>query len=183
MWIQFCLKFPLFAESELLRSLIAVKYNAENTFEIAKERAIVQDGMQTVQGLAGLKKANGDSFFSIKFLVTKYLGLTEADLKTNEDMKFAEAKENLLAAVAQAKEQGSAGPSGASPMGGGAPMGGMGESPMGGMGESPMGGGDMMGDTGGGMDAGVDMGGTSDMGGGDMMGDTGGGMDTGEGLA
>ena len=174
-WIQFCLKFPLFAESELLRSLIAVKYNAENTFELAKERAIVQDGMQTVQGLAGLKKANGDSFFSIKFLVTKYLGLTEADLKTNEDMKFAEAKENLLAAVAQAKEQGNAGPSGASPMGGGAPMGGMGE--------SPMGGGVMMGDAGGGMDAGVDMGGTSDMGGGDMMGDAGGGMDTGEGLA
>ena len=107
---------------------------------------MVKDGMQPVQGRAGLRKSNGDSFFSIKFLVTKYLGLTEADLKTNEDMKFAEAKENLLAAVAQAKEQGSAGLSVAFPMWGGAPMGGMGD--------SPMGGGDMMGDAGGGMDSG-----------------------------
>lgn len=165
-WIQFCLKFPLFANSEVFHSLLAVKYNAENTFELAKERAIVQDGMQTVQGLAGLKDAMGQPFFSIKFLVNKYLGMSENDLKQNEDMKLAEAKQNILNAVAQSQE---------TPQGGNSPMGG--PSPMGGLGDSPMGGG-MMDDTlGGGMDMGADMGGmdsgmdtASDMGGMDSTG-------------
>lgn len=150
-WIQFCLKFPLFAESELFRSLLSVKFNAENTFELAKERAIVNDGMQTVQGLAGLQDANQKPYFSIKFLVSKYLGMNDADLKNNEDMKLAEAKQNILNALQDANEQPQQGGPGAD-MGMGGPMGGMDDSPMGGMDMGPAPGGM---DAAGGMDAGM----------------------------
>ena len=158
-WIQFCLRFPMFMESDLFHSLISIKYNAENTFELAKERQIINSGAQTVTTLSGMKDALGKPFFSIEFLVKKYLGMSESDLKQNEDYKVQEAKKAILQQIEQA---------GAATGGTGADMGpGMSMEP--GM-EPGMGMDAGMGDMSDGMDPGMDAG----------MGDmTGGGMDPG----
>ena len=157
-WIQFCLRFPMFMESDLFHSLISIKYNAENTFELAKERQIINDGAQTVNTLAGMKDSFGKPFFAIEFLVKKYLGISDQDLKQNEDYKLLEAKRALLQQIEQKDQAGGApGLPGGSDMGAGGMDAGMGMDP--GLG----------GDMSGGMDMGGDMtGGAGDMSGGMM---------------
>ena len=166
-WIQFCLRFPMFMESDLFHSLIAIKYNAENTFELAKERQIINDGAQTVNTLAGMKDSFGKPFFAIEFLVKKFLGISDQDLKQNEDYKLQEAKKALLQQIEQKDQAGGApGLPGGSEMGAGGMDAGMGM-------DSGLGG-----DMSGGMDMGGDMtGGVGDMSGGmDMGGDMTGGV-------
>ena len=157
-WIQFCLRFPMFMESDLFHSLIAIKYNAENTFELAKERQIINDGAQTVNTLAGMKDSFGKPFFAIEFLVKKFLGISDQDLKQNEDYKLQEAKKALLQQIEQKDQAGGApGLPGGSEMGAGGMDAGMGM-------DSGLGG-----DMSGGMDMGGDMtGGVGDMSGGMM---------------
>jgi len=170
-WIQFCLRFPMFMESDLFHSLISVKYNAENTFELAKERQIINSGAQTVNTLAGMKDSLGKPYFAIEFLVKKYLGMSEQDLKQNEDYKVQEAKRAILQQIDQSTGQPGQGEAGAA----------------GDMSVAPMDAG--MGDMSGGIDAGMgDMSGGMDTGMGDMsggmdagMGDMSGGMDAGMG--
>jgi hypothetical protein len=171
-WIQFCLRFPMFMESDLFHSLISIKYNAENTFELAKERQIINDGAQTVNTLAGMKDSFGKPFFAIEFLVKKYLGISDQDLKQNEDYKLLEAKRALLQQIEQKDQAGGApGLPGGSDMGAGGMDAGMGMDP--GLGGDMSGGMDMGGDMTGGagdMSGGMDMGGDMTGGAGDMSG-------------
>jgi len=93
MWLQFCLKYPEFATNNILQANMGLCYNEENVFVLAKQRAIVADGANLVQTLAGLNGADGKPAFSMKFLTLKYLGLTDADWKLNEKYKAEEEKE------------------------------------------------------------------------------------------
>ena len=145
-WIQFCLKQPLFALNSVIPNSIGLKYNNDNQFELAKERATAQQGATAVSSLMGLKKADGTPAFSVKFLIEKYMGLTKEDLKTNENYLLQEKKEAIdiqILAAQQVAGQGGAPGGGMDPgMGGGMdPM--MGGDPMAG-GMDPMMGGDPM---------------------------------------
>lgn len=94
-WIQFCLRFPLFANSQLLHSLITIEYNAENLFQKMREATIAQTQANAIMSLQNLKGYDGKPVFSGKFLATKYLNFSEADWKQNEDYKLQEAKQAI----------------------------------------------------------------------------------------
>lgn len=115
-WIQFCLKFPLFAHAYQIKSLIGLKFNEENEFELAKARQIVSSGVNTVNSLIGIKKADGSPYFAVEFLVKKYLGMNDADLKLNEEYKLKEAKDAIDAQV-EAKNAAPATPANGMPIG------------------------------------------------------------------
>ena len=105
MWMQFCLKYPEFATNNILQSALGLTYQEENLFVLAKERAIIADGANLVNTLAGIKDAMGKPVFATKFLSTKYLGLSEAEWKLNEKYKkeeeaeMKEAQDNQLSSA------------------------------------------------------------------------------------
>ena len=160
LWILICIRMPELSNSELLKQYIGIVFNEENTFALAKERAAIQKGCEVIQSLAGLQISEGNPFFSMKFLIQKYLGLSDEDLAINEKFKQGEQLDRLEQAktLKRHKEQGPQ--VGEQPADGPGSMGG----DFGGGGSADFGGGDFGGgDTGG-----------SDFGGGDSGSDTGG---------
>lgn len=95
LWIQICLKIPALSYSNYLRSCLNIKYNEENLFTLQKERDIVNSGAQTITTLSNIQGANNKPYFSIDFLVKKYLGLTDDDLVLNKKYKNAEELKNI----------------------------------------------------------------------------------------
>lgn len=157
LWVLICLRRPDLSNSELLKQYLGIVFNEENTFALARERASIEKGAAIIQNLAGLQISEGKPFFSMKFLIQKYLGLSDEDLAINEKYKEGEQLERLEQAktIKRHKELGQQ------------------------VGEQPAeGAGGMDGDFGGG--GGADFGGGDFGGGGDTGGsDFGGGDDTG----
>ncbi|NBK26108.1 MAG: hypothetical protein EOM68_29345, partial [Spirochaetia bacterium] len=95
MWIQFSLKHPGFSTNNILKSNVGITYNDENLFILAKKRALVNDGANTINTLATIMGADGKPFFSSEFLVREFLGLSDADLERNEKYRAEERKAML----------------------------------------------------------------------------------------
>lgn len=160
LWVLICIRMPELSHSELLKQYIGIVFNEENTFAQAKERAALQKGSEIIQALSGLQIAEGKPFFSMKFLVQKYLGMSDEDLAINEKFKEGEQLERLEQAktikrhqeqgqqVGEQPEAGAGGMDGDFGGGGGADFGG--GSDFGGGGAADFGGGDTGGDEGGG---------------------------------
>lgn len=116
MWIQFCFKYPQFANNDILHSSIGITYVEENIFQKEKERALLEAGVNTINTLSQLKKSDGQSpVFSMKFLLEKFMMLSDDDMRINE--KYLKEEE-----AERAKNQQQA--QGGAPMGGGDSFGG-----------------------------------------------------------
>lgn len=83
-WIQICLDMPEISKSEYLRTFLGLTYFEENLFTLAKERSIVAEGQNTIQSLAGLQYADQTPVFSMRFLLKKYLGISDQDWELNQ---------------------------------------------------------------------------------------------------
>lgn len=83
-WIQVCLKMPELAKSEYFRTYLGIKYNDENLFTLAKERKAAGDGANIISQLSGLQYKDQSPVFSMKFLIKKYLDISEEDWKLNQ---------------------------------------------------------------------------------------------------
>ena len=141
-WTQFCLHNKDLAANNVLKNALGLTFTEENVFALAKERAILEQGTGIVQNLAQLQYADQTPVFSMKFLLQKYLSLSDDDWALNKKMLEDEKKEQETAQA----QGGAPGMPGAGPGGPGMDMGG--------------------GDLGGGMDmGGGDLGGGMDMGG------------------
>ena len=141
-WTQFCLHNKDLASNNVLKNALGLTFTEENVFALAKERAILEQGTGIVQNLAQLQYADQTPVFSMKFLLQKYLSLSDDDWALNKKMLEDEKKEQEAAQA----QGGAPGMPGAGPGGPGMDMGG--------------------GDLGGGMDmGGGDLGGGMDMGG------------------
>ncbi len=152
-WIQFCLKHPLFMKDKALKGAIGLEFVEENLFTEAKKRDIASKGAEIINTLMGIKQAEVSNegeitydgmYFDPKFLVEKYGGFTDEDLKLNE--RYKKERREQLTRIADAIKRINAAKGG-------------GEE-----GEGGMGGGDL-----GGFGGGGDLGG-GDLGGGDLGG-------------
>lgn len=99
-WMLFCIKNPALASNNLLKSCFGIVFNDENLFTLSKERSIANEGAQTIQTLQGIQDVNGKQYFSTRFLVEKYLGLSDDDIKLN--IKYRTKDE--IDAIDKAKE-------------------------------------------------------------------------------
>jgi hypothetical protein len=93
MWTQFCIKYPEFAKGNLLRNALGLEFVEENVFALAKEKAILEQGVGIVQSLAGLQNADQTPVFSMKFLLQRYLSLSDEDWLLNKKLLDEEKKE------------------------------------------------------------------------------------------
>lgn len=140
-WIQFGLMYPQYANMSTLKNYIGLMFNEENIFTMYKERKNLNEGVNAISNLMGLRDADGTSYFSPRFLISKYLGMTEDDIKMNTKYKASDTQKAANAQQDQQyQDQG---------MGGGFDMGGFGGPDLGG--GMDLGGGP---DLGGGMDLG-----------------------------
>lgn len=170
LWLQFLLMHPEFDKDKALKAAIGLVFNEENLFKMMKERDMAEKGASTVSTMMGITEptVNPDGtpgetpFFDAKFLVEKYMELTDDDIKLNAKLKKERADEVKRLAQAYARM-------GTLQQGGEEGGGGFGEE--GGFG----GGGDFGGDFGGGAE---DFGGGEEIGGGEE--DFGGGEEAGE---
>jgi hypothetical protein len=90
LYLQMCIDFPELKNDILIKSQFGLSFNKENMFIQAKEREILLARKDQVIKMLGLKKADGKSFFSIGFVVDKYLGLTDDDKETNKKLREKE---------------------------------------------------------------------------------------------
>lgn len=104
MWIQFCFKYPQFATNDILHSSIGIKYVEENIFQKEKERSLLEAGANTINTLSQMKQSDGQTpVFSIKFLLEKFMMLSEDDMRLNQKyLKEEEAEKQKNAANTQA---------------------------------------------------------------------------------
>ena len=94
LWIQFCLDFPDHKEDLLIKSQFTLDYVKENEFIRAKYLEVMTVRKEQVNKMLGLKTGDGKSYFSTKYVIDKYLGMTEADRAANEAERKKKKKLN-----------------------------------------------------------------------------------------
>lgn len=89
-WIQFGLMYPQYAGLTNIKKYIGLEFNEENVFTLYKERQMLSEGVQSIQNLIGLQDFDGTPYFSNRFLIKKFLGLSEDDVILNQVYKKQE---------------------------------------------------------------------------------------------
>ena len=161
LWISIMLDMPELIVSSLLKSYLSISYNEENVFARQKEADNLTAGANIITTLSTIMKGE-QPYFSIDFLIKKFLGMSDEDLNMNEEYKQHDVIKMIKSSGSASGGENGGGPG----MDMGADMSG-----------APDAGMDMGADTGGALDAGMDMG--ADTGGApdagmDMGADTGG---------
>jgi len=110
-WIQFCLKHPQFSEDKALRGAVSLDFVEENLFTEAKKREVAEKGANIINTLMGIKEPAIDgqgemseaSYFDPKFLIEKYMKMTDSDMKLNK--KYKEERREQLRRIADARKR------------------------------------------------------------------------------
>ena len=100
--LQIALSIPDLQENRQFLDAISLQYKSYNLFEEMMDMQLMQARVEYIQTMKESmidmdKEGNEIKFFSSKFLVQKYLKLSDADLKLNEKLKQAEIEELNLA--------------------------------------------------------------------------------------
>lgn len=100
--LQLALSIPELADNREVLEAVSLQYKSYNLFEEMMEMDLMQKRVDFIQsmkdGMVDMdQNGNEIKFWSSKFLVQKYLKLSDADLKLNEKLKEIEIKELNLA--------------------------------------------------------------------------------------
>jgi hypothetical protein len=118
MFIQIGLRYPELAEDELFKSALSLQYNSDNIFEEIKEMDVLEKRAGFIQTMMGINEKIPDStgmlqdvpYFDPKFLIEKYLGLSNSDISRNETYKEdSRIKADAAMKAAQAQQSGDMG--------------------------------------------------------------------------
>lgn len=77
---------PQLIYSEFLKQFIGIVYNDENTFAKIRERQILKQGAEMISTLSQIQDGD-EPYFSMDFLVHKFLGMSEDDMALNKSIK------------------------------------------------------------------------------------------------
>lgn len=91
-WLLFCINHPEFAKNIVLKNSLGLEFVEENVFALAKEKSILEQEVGLVQQLAGLMNPDQTPVFSMKFLLQKYLSVSDDDWSLNQKMLDDEKK-------------------------------------------------------------------------------------------
>jgi len=103
LFIQMGIIYPELAEDELFKSTLAVTFNKDNVFEELKNMDIMQKRVDFVTSMMGIMDKKKDAtgmdvdvpYFTPKFVVEKYLKMSQDDIATNERMMKDKAETDL----------------------------------------------------------------------------------------
>jgi hypothetical protein len=100
--LQLCLDIPELQDNQAFLTCIQLHYKSYNLFEELMEIELMTKRVEHIQNMKDSmidmdKEGNEIKYFSSKFLVQKYLKLSDADIKLNEKYKQEEIAELNLA--------------------------------------------------------------------------------------
>ena len=101
-WEQLCLDIPEMQANQDFATCIQMQYKSYNLFEEMMQIALMEKRTEFIQNMKESmvdmdKEGNEIKYFSSKFLVQKYLHMSDADIKLNEKYKKEEIEELNLA--------------------------------------------------------------------------------------
>lgn len=103
LFIQMGLLYPDLAEDELFKSTLSITYNKDNVFEELKQMDIMQRRVDFATSLMGIMDKKKDAsgmdvdvpYFNPKFVIEKYLKLSQDEVAANERMNKEKAEQDL----------------------------------------------------------------------------------------
>ena len=109
--LQLALSIPELQENRQFLDAVSLQYKSYNLFEEMMDMELMQKRTEHIQTLKDSMidmdvEGNEIKFFSSKFLVQKYLKLSDADLKLNDKLKQEEIEELNLAGGEKSGEEG-----------------------------------------------------------------------------
>lgn len=109
--LQLCLDIPELQDNQPFLTAIQLHYKSYNLFEELMEIELMTKRVEHIQNMKDSmidmdKEGNEIKYFSSKFLVQKYLKLSDADIKLNEKFKQEEIEEMNLAGGEGGEEEG-----------------------------------------------------------------------------
>ena len=95
MWLQLCLDIPDMQTVKDFQTCLQVQYKSYNLFEELMQIQLMDRRVEFIQNMKESmidmdKEGNEIKYFASKFLVQKYLHLSDADIKLNEKYKQEE---------------------------------------------------------------------------------------------
>lgn len=101
-WLQLCLDIPEMQDNKDFQTCIQMQFKSYNLFEELMQLSLMDKRVEFIQNMKESMvdmdtEGNEIKYFSSKFLVQKYLHLSDADIKLNEKYKQEEIKELKLA--------------------------------------------------------------------------------------
>lgn len=101
LYLQMCLSHEELQNDELFKSALSLSYNKDNMFEEMKEYDIMQKRIDFISSAMQIMDKELDSsgtledvsYFDPKFVIKKYLKLSDADVKANDELKNARKEE------------------------------------------------------------------------------------------
>ena len=111
-WLQLCLDLPEMQDNQDFATCIQMQYKSYNLFEEMMQIALMEKRTEFIQNMKESmidmdKEGNEIKYFSSKFLVQKYLHMSDADIKLNEKYKKEEIEElNLAGGEDEGSDQG-----------------------------------------------------------------------------
>ena len=87
LWVQFCLDFPEKKNDYLLKSEFGLDYIKENNFTKGKEMDVLVARKDQIIKISGLKNSEGKPYFSMDFVVDRFLGMDGTEKENNQRFK------------------------------------------------------------------------------------------------
>jgi len=92
-WIQMCKEIPALATDYQFKSQLGLQYFSDNPFRVNQEIETMNNKLESINGLMEINISENEPFFSTGYLIEKYLGLNNEDIKSNEEAKKRAADE------------------------------------------------------------------------------------------
>lgn len=87
LWIQLCRDFPQLEKDYMFRSQLGLTFVSDNPFRVNQEIETMSKRKESIDAMYGLVDGEGQPFFSLGYLIENFLGMTEDDIKSNEEAK------------------------------------------------------------------------------------------------
>lgn len=84
--LQVIMKFPEFRGDHLFKSSVGIKFNKDNSFEVARKVEVMKTRIEAITALIGLPKTKDDSYFDLDFAMENFMNLTREELQENKSM-------------------------------------------------------------------------------------------------
>ena len=87
LWIQLCRDFPQLEKDYMFRSQLGLTFISDNPFRVNQEIETMTKRKESIDSMYQLVDGEGQPFFSLGYLIENFLGMTEDDIRSNEEAK------------------------------------------------------------------------------------------------
>jgi hypothetical protein len=93
LWLQVCKDIPALEKDFAFKSELGLTFITDNHFRINSEIELINKKKEVVDSLAAILGDEDKPYFSSRYLIENFLGLTQADIKANREAIMKKEKE------------------------------------------------------------------------------------------